>query len=286
MGTSNGLGDTMFPDGEQSINTLSINQLVATIKTSVDNAVSPLTTSVKDNTEKIQFLIDENKTLQSTIESQAKRWDDQQRKNNIIIHGLAENTSSPIESIVLNFLESSLTTSLQKHEINMVKRIGLSSGGDKLRPILLAFVSFNTKLSILGKSALLKGTNYSITNDYSNETRAIRQDLMPLLQRLKQKKFKVKLRDRDLWIENKKLSKQEAIDMLNDNTRIRKRSRDSTGMSQNGKEPAEPPSKKPTTPLAETSATATPSRLDKYMYQPPLHTSGAAGVTTPNRMQS
>lgn len=60
---------------------------------------------------------------------------------------------------------------------------------------------------------MLKGSNVSISEDYDKNTMDTRKKLAPLVQNLKQKGYEARLRDADIWIGSRKISKDEAIQL-------------------------------------------------------------------------
>lgn len=186
-------------------------KLKESISSAVSEAIAPLKCQVQDNTENIQSLMEENSKLQKTIEAQAKMIEDQKRQNNLIIHGLADSnpTDTPTDTL-RQFLEEKLSISVQPHEINFAKRIG-AVREEKPRTMVASFTSLNTKISVLKNAHKLKGSNISISKDYNKITMETRKELLPLIHSLKQKGFDAKLRDADILIDNKKVTKEKAI---------------------------------------------------------------------------
>lgn len=160
--------------------------------------------------------------------------EDQKRQNNLIIHGLADaNPTDTPNDTLRQFLEEKLSISIQPHEINFTKRIG-TAREDKPRAMVASFTSLNTKIAVLKNAHKLKGSNISISKDYDKNTLEARKELFPLIHSLKQKGLNAKLRDTDIWINNKKISKEKAI-------ALKKRARDekdsSSSLPSGGRDP-------------------------------------------------
>ncbi|XP_015123290.1 uncharacterized protein LOC107045502 [Diachasma alloeum] len=225
------------PDGNTAMAALTVNQFLSfmnpRIKASVEEAVGPLQSQVASNSHDIQTLISENRSLRSSIEIQSKLLDDQQRKNNIILYGLPETSPTSLIPEFLSFLKKFLSITLLSHEINSIRRIGFNKG-NKPRPTLISLVSFNTKMCILSNSSFLKDTPFSLANDYSMEVRSKRKELIPLLKGLRAKNINARLRDGDLWIDGKKTSKEEAISLIEEAPRTKKRDREEESQSGGG----------------------------------------------------
>lgn len=121
-----------------------------------------------------------------------KRQDYAGRLNNIILYGVEERGfERNIDTfyIVCEIFNNFLGINLQEHNFNNIFRIGRG----KNRPILIKLNSYITKQQILDRTSMLKGSNYSIDNDYDFETRQKRRKLLPFLREARSKGFRANL---------------------------------------------------------------------------------------------
>lgn len=124
--------------------------------------------------EKINPIIEENAKLKNEVEILNKRMESLElshRRNNIIIHGLPENTEENHEkltSLILTTLED-IDVGITKGDINRIQRLGKKGQTDKIRPILLATTTLDKKIQILSNKKKMKKDTY-ITHDLPKQT--------------------------------------------------------------------------------------------------------------------
>ena len=104
--------------------------------------------------------------------------EDCSRRNNLRINGIKEGKSETWEECeerVNCFLEEKLDMDTSEIWIERAHRVGEKKRGQE-RQIVVQFNSYKNKLDILRNCKKLKGTNFSIFEDFSKETASIRKE--------------------------------------------------------------------------------------------------------------
>lgn len=156
----------------------------------IEEAVTTLKIENKNNTKKI-----------NSLETEVK-------KNNLILFGIEEEIEEDLLNKVLNFFDVTLNTKICASEIDCVYRFGQKQ---KVRPILVKFVSRHKKSTVLKKGVLLKNTKISISNDRTKEDREIQKILREHLKIARNENVKAKIVRNKLQINNKYLSVDQLI---------------------------------------------------------------------------
>lgn len=132
------------------------------------------------------------------VESKVNYLDREVRKRNIMIFGIEEEFESywALEKFACDFFCEKLDLNIALTDLDFVKRLGKKSA-DKRRPVLVGFVSFRCKLAVIQNAHKLKGSNFSIAQDYSREVIETRRKLQPqLIQARQDGKFAVLRHDK------------------------------------------------------------------------------------------
>lgn len=241
----------------------------STVLAAVTTAVQPLKDAVEVNSSRIERLESENLKLQKLAETQKSTLDEERRKKNIVIFGwpVLAKSNADLVDMASHFFQEYLEVSVSPSEINSARKIGKNKNKEnESPPILVSLVSFNTKLKIMGKATLLKGTALSISNDYSQDTIKKRKELLPILKELKENNLQAKMRDAYLYVENKIISKEAALALIKQ-TKNKKRPREVQEVEENSASMPEmmSGSSKNIRPPAPKKSKETPGSLRKYL---------------------
>ena len=112
------------------------------------------------------------------IENKLVDLEDRSRRKNLRINGIKEGkneTWEECEERVNCFLEEKLDMDTSEIWIERAHRVGEKKRGQE-RQIVVQFNSYKNKLDILRNCKKLKGTNFSIFEDFSKETASIRKE--------------------------------------------------------------------------------------------------------------
>uniref|UniRef100_L7LVD0 Putative tick transposon n=1 Tax=Rhipicephalus pulchellus TaxID=72859 RepID=L7LVD0_RHIPC len=125
---------------------------------------------------------DNEKTLcrVSDLESRFDDAENRSRRNNLIFYGIPDSTSEPRahpEETIIQLCSERLNISLDTKEIERAHRLGRYNTG-RNRPIIVRFSAFKTKEAILTNARKLKGTTYSIGEDFSRRVQSARRHLI------------------------------------------------------------------------------------------------------------
>lgn len=149
--------------------------------------------SVKSEIQTVQNLAEGNASNIARLMSRIDDSDDRARRSNLLFFGVADNTNetwAQSESSVINLCSTNLQIDVVPRDIERAHRLGKFVAG-KNRPIIVKFSHFKVKDAILSSAKFLKGTDFSISEDYSPNTRSARKSL---LQFAKSQKKSFKLR--------------------------------------------------------------------------------------------
>ncbi|XP_042143950.1 uncharacterized protein LOC121834265, partial [Ixodes scapularis] len=126
------------------------------------------------------------------------------RRNNMIFYGLPDPTASETfaqsEQRVIRLCFDLFNVTLDPKEIERTHRLGRYTA-NQCRPIIVKFAFFKTKEFILSNGPKLKGTNYSIGEDFSRPVRNARRHLVAFA---KTKSAAFSLRYKTLFIGSKR----------------------------------------------------------------------------------
>lgn len=176
--------------------------------------------AVQNNSTLIQDLQQKNDQLQYQLKKQAKDLETIKTKNNIVIHGLSssgQDSITTLEDKSIHFLSTSCSIQVSREQINYSRRLSKFPDSTKC-PILVTLSSFKIKASIMNSIHKLRNSGYSITKDYDKDTLQARNQLIPLVKRLRIKNYDVKLKDDIMFIDDKPVSASKAEALLNSST--------------------------------------------------------------------
>ena len=116
-----------------------------------------------------------------TLESERERQEQYSRRENVILHGLAEETGETYDSLrkkATDLLNSVVKDKEWKEaDILRTHRLGKprspSSGTPKPRPLIIRFVQFHDKLAVLNARAMFKDNGIGVKGDLTQKQRAM-----------------------------------------------------------------------------------------------------------------
>ena len=112
------------------------------------------------------------------IENKLVDLADRSRRNNLRINGIKEEKNENWEGCeerVNCFLEEKLDIDTREIWIERARRVGEKKNGQE-RQIVVQFISYKNKLDIARNCKKLKGTKFSVFEDFSKETASIRKE--------------------------------------------------------------------------------------------------------------
>lgn len=164
--------------------------------------------NLKSNVEELQVevgrLSKENRALKEDILDMQCR----SMKNNVIIMGLEEEkgeTYVVTRNIVKDFMNKDLKMAedeLAKVAIEITHRIGQIKADGTPRPVVVKFATFEHKLEVLAQGHKLKGSHYSMFEQFPREIVDRRRVLVPIMKTHKARKAKTRLVVDKLYIDN------------------------------------------------------------------------------------
>ena len=136
--------------------------------------VSTLENAQIETTENIDAVI---KRLE-TLETESERQEQYSRRENLILHGLTEETGETYRSLrkrATDLLNAAVKDKVwTESDILRTHRLGKSRpSSSKPRPLIIRFVQFHDKLTVLGARAQLKTKGIGVKCDLTQKQRAI-----------------------------------------------------------------------------------------------------------------
>lgn len=163
--------------GELRENSVKVNRRfdeTCSTLTVINNKLDELTQTVTSYTAKVDELQEQVNGLMRKIDDLENR----SRRNNITIFGVNEPMGEPQQSLEEQ-VRKNISEDLLKIPdvaIERIRRIGRPAG-NKCRPVILKLVDGRDKAKIFKNCYNLKGTQYSISEDFSPRVQAIRKKL-------------------------------------------------------------------------------------------------------------
>lgn len=158
-----------------------LNDRVASLEASIASR-SPGEISLPENS--LQCVNDQLQHITSRCDSAENRM----RRSNLLFFGIEDDVNEDWEASekkLIEFCEKNLQITLTSQQFERVHRLGRFSP-DKCRPIIAKFVLFKDKQIVQALSRKLKGTDYSISQDFSVATREARKKLIEFAKPSKQ----------------------------------------------------------------------------------------------------
>ncbi len=124
-------------------------------------------------------------------------------QDNLIFSGIPENAPENPETLVKNFMISTLkipTDSVNNIIFHRVHQLG-PWGGNRPRPIIAKFEHFKQKVLVKSKGQELKGMTFGMSNQFPREINKRRKILYPILKDGRQKGKRISLIVDKLYID-------------------------------------------------------------------------------------
>lgn len=141
--------------------------------------------------EKINKLELQNQQLQTSITKLQRRI----KKNNIVIFG-TKNLEENLWVTILELFKNTLEIDISEKDINDIYKIGKNENN----PVVIEFISFQTKLLVLRNAKKLKGKNISISSDLCFEDRENNKILAVHMKEAKKKGLQAYIRGNKLIV--------------------------------------------------------------------------------------
>lgn len=168
-----------------------------------------VTESLKTVNEKVDMLETKLNEKDEEIMSLKRDLELNKRKNNLIVFGVKDNEHSPeeLEAVISNLFKKVTGIEMKENDFNDIYRLGKK--GEKPRPIIVSLGNGRKMRVILQKKNLFKMENITVSADLPKEVVEERKRLQPMITSLNQAGTKAYLRLDDVFVNGKKLTKQE-----------------------------------------------------------------------------
>lgn len=131
-----------------------------------------------------------------------------QKKNNIIIHGIEENEDEKLMQNTKTLFENRLKLVIDDIQFDNIFRLGKRTEG-KARPVLVQLTTNRCKQEILREAARLKGTGFSIVQDLCLEDRISLRQLLPHFKKARELGLRAKIKEDHLIVNGDRYSLKE-----------------------------------------------------------------------------
>lgn len=148
------------------------------------------------------------KTKEQELVVKLDSLENQSRRSNVVFYNIDEKEGeswSECEGAVIKLAKEKMGVPVESRDIERAHRLGKKSKG-RHRPIIVKFLSFKTKEEILANSNKLRGSNITVSEDFSARVRAVRKELIQHMEPLKKKGHRVFLRFDMLQVDGRKYS--------------------------------------------------------------------------------
>lgn len=172
------LNEIQLIRSEQQILEQKVTELTNKIKQVEDNVASVL--PLKAEVARLVNCSGKLSTACTNLQDYQDDLDNRSRRNNLIFFGIEDNqneTWAESESKILSFCSEKLQVPIASEAIERAHRLGRYTEA-KNRPLIVKFLSFKDKQRVLTVTARLKGSQFAISEDYSNKVRLQRQKLI------------------------------------------------------------------------------------------------------------
>lgn len=154
------------------------NRLVATETTVTAlsnrwNEIDKMMADVREKNSQIQTLQEKIVSLEERLGQQTEKivdFEDRSRRSNLIVYGIQEQSEED-EQILRDKVITDIFGRKLGQDCQSVARIHRRGKHQENRPVIVYFQDFTEKEAVLRNAKKLKGTNISISNDYSPSTR-------------------------------------------------------------------------------------------------------------------
>lgn len=129
-----------------------------------------------------------------------------ERKHNVIFYKIQENEPSieALQETMVKLLTEITNQTFELRDIDVLDRLG-KKDENKSRPIVIRFVSLLKRNSIIKNWKLFTQKNIEDSEDFPEEIRNRRKELLPILKELKSKGKKAIFRTDKLLVDKKNL---------------------------------------------------------------------------------
>ena len=150
--------------------------VLSSISAGIDILKAKIQSLEEDNTKMCQ-INEDMKTDLENIRRQCEGQEQYSRRNCLRLFGILEKDGENTQDLVIKMFKEKLEVDVNAVEIDRVHRLGPANGGrtvtrgaarqDKVggRPVLVKFISYQTRKLVFGKKKLLKGSGMTLRED-------------------------------------------------------------------------------------------------------------------------
>lgn len=181
--------------------------------------------SLKHTNERVELLECKLKEKDAEILSLQRDLELHKRKNNLVIFGLQEDRNDELclAATVANLFQKVTSVIFGPNDFNDVFRLGKRN--EKCRPIVVSLLSYTKLRAVLGKKHLFKQQNITVSPDIPKDVMQERKRLQPMITALNNTGTRASLRLDEVFVNGKKLSKEEVEEEMQKFRTSSKRSR-------------------------------------------------------------
>lgn len=144
------------------------------------------------------------------LENKVDYLENQSRRNNLVIYGLQEDNAESwqdTENKARAFVSDFFKITLEERDVERAHRLDAKrDGATSNLPVILKFINHKIKEKIIKNCKKLKGTRFSIADDFSAKVRDECRQLKPFSEQAKKDGHNATLRFNKIVINNKSMS--------------------------------------------------------------------------------
>lgn len=136
---------------------------------------------VKTKIDKILVEVDGTKSKIQENKQRIERLEDEKRRKNVIIYGLAEaelERREDLEAKVFDILINKMGSTIKPEEVDYITRMGKDKNRAKPRGVLIILTTLRRKLDLLALKRNLKNTPFILAEHFSKEIQEKRKPLL------------------------------------------------------------------------------------------------------------
>lgn len=174
------------------------------------NVINHLECQIQNVKTDVDKLKEEIKLKDLKILALEKDFDSFKRKNNLIFYKIKENetTELNLKNKIIEIFRKYVSTTFDENDINDIYRIGKMQL-NKCRPILVSFVHYSKLKMVQNKKQEFLKNDIGMSLDYCKIVAEERKRLQPLVTEINRSGKKCFLRQDEVFVEGRKLSKEE-----------------------------------------------------------------------------
>lgn len=143
----------------------------------VQMVMKKINDKIERNLQKLDDKIQSNEEKTKTIMLKLDNLEQNQKANNLCIYGIQENQNENLEQTLSQIFKEKMNININSEELENCYRVGQQiENADKVRPVIVKYKHYNTKLTILRNCKKLKNSHIFIMEDLTKNRLELLQE--------------------------------------------------------------------------------------------------------------